>query len=323
VLYAALTGRWPQAEAGPTRLPDATRDNAGNPIAPRQARAGVPGPLSDLASELLDPAATPPSADVLAAELSRMDVQPDDQIFGGDGFDLGEFVPAGPAEPTRRKGRKMLVGVTGLLVIAMLGLFAGVRWVGGSGDEDQPRAGGGVTRPSQSPAAPQGQPTQLRLSPGKVRIVDPPQSDRSELDGAGYVVDGDPRSAWITDHYSTADFGRRKPGMGVLIDRGAERDVSSVTVAMTTPGATVSIWKVARDPGATSSGDAYLASAKGHEQIGESSHGEDSGSTLVFPVGENVRYLVVWVSRLAEVKPVSGLRYQAGIEDIKVLVART
>src|SRR4051812_20308272 len=36
VLYCALTGYWPHAEAGPTLVPDAIRDSEGRPAAPRQ-----------------------------------------------------------------------------------------------------------------------------------------------------------------------------------------------------------------------------------------------------------------------------------------------
>src|SRR6185437_160181 len=43
VLYCALTGHWPHAEAGATALPDAVRDPSGALAAPRQVRGGVPG----------------------------------------------------------------------------------------------------------------------------------------------------------------------------------------------------------------------------------------------------------------------------------------
>lgn len=322
VLYAALTGRWPQAEAGPTRLPDATRDHAGHPVAPRQVRAGVPDQLSELTTDLLNPISTAPSADVLAADLDRMDVDPSDQMLGGDAFDLGEFVPAAPQEPARRKGRKIIVGVAGLLVIALIGLFVGTQWMAGGSSGNSPQ--GGTSGPAASGVpkpAPKGQPTQLNLAADQVRIVDPPQTDRSELDGADRAVDGDLSTAWKTDHYNTANFGNRKPGMGLLIDLGQKRDVSSVTVAMASPGATVAIWRINQDPGVGSSGDAFLASAKGHEQIGESSSG-DSGPTLSFPVGQQARYLVVWISTLPEVEPVSGLRYQAAVQEVKVFVTQ-
>nr|BFE66953.1 hypothetical protein GCM10020092_002540 [Actinoplanes digitatis] len=54
ILYYALTGRWPHAEIGRSRLPDAMRDANGVIAAPRQIRAGVPAYLDDLTMDLLD-----------------------------------------------------------------------------------------------------------------------------------------------------------------------------------------------------------------------------------------------------------------------------
>ncbi|HET9516667.1 MAG TPA: protein kinase family protein, partial [Actinoplanes sp.] len=73
ILYYALTGHWPHAEAGPSALPDAVRDGGGGIAAPRQVRAGIPAYLDDLTMDLLDSRIAAPDAEVLAAELGRLD----------------------------------------------------------------------------------------------------------------------------------------------------------------------------------------------------------------------------------------------------------
>ena len=55
---------------------------------------------------------------------------------------------------------------------------------------------------------------------------------------------------------ASPNFGNLKPGMGVLIDLGAERDVANVKVDFLIPGATVEARVGSSDPGASSPTDA-------------------------------------------------------------------
>ena len=84
---------WPHAEAplrgataghGRAAIPDAVRDASGGIAAPRQVRAGVPAYLDDLTMDLLDAEIAPPSSDVLAAELARLDVPAEDDTTSTD-----------------------------------------------------------------------------------------------------------------------------------------------------------------------------------------------------------------------------------------------
>jgi hypothetical protein len=318
VLYCALTGHWPQAEAGVTALPDAVRDPSGAIAAPRQVRGGVPGHLSDLATDLLDPGATLPSADVLAAELGRLDAEQEDSEFFADGgpldFDQPRFVDRRLPEPSRSAGRKLAVGVIALFLLAAVGLLIASRFIpkGGNSGSPQPTTPAAVGGNS----APAGQPTAIALTPNQVRIVDP-QGTRSEVAKAGNVVDGDPTTVWKTENYKgNANFGGIKTGMGILVDLGSPRDVKSVKINFTRPSATVELKTGTQDFPATKEGDNQLVAS--YQTIGTPK--ENAGSSVVLNNdGHAVQYLLIWITKL----PPSDLadQYQVGVEDIQVLAS--
>ena len=319
VLYCALTGHWPRAEAGATTLPDAVRDASGAIVAPRQARGGVPGHLSDLATDLLDPAAAPPSADVLAAELGRLEAEQEDSQFFTDGgpldFDRPRFVDQRVTEPPRSAGRKLAVGVIALFVLAAAGLLIASRFIpngNGSGGSapTQPAVVGNQSQPA-------GKPTIIALTPGQVRIVDP-QGTRSELRDAGNVVDGDPTTIWKTESYKgNPNFGGIKTGMGILIDLGSPKNVASVKVSFNTPGATVELKAGRQDFPSTKDGDTQLVGA--YETVGTPR--ENAGSQLLLNSdGRSVQYLLIWITKLPPSQDKAN-EYQVGVEDIQVLAS--
>jgi hypothetical protein len=319
VLYCALTGHWPRAEAGPAALPDAVRDASGAVAAPRQVRGGVPGHLSDLATDLLDPHAPPPSADVLAAELGRLDAEQEDNEFFADGgpldFERSHFVDQRLTEPPRAAGRKLLVGVVALFVLAAVGLLIASRFIpkgdgGGSPSPTRPAAVGGNS-------APAGQPTAVPLTAGQVRIIDP-QGTRSELHDVGNVVDGDPATIWKTESYkNSANFGGLKSGMGILVDLGSPKDVKSVKVSFTTPGATVELKAGTQDFPSSKDGDGQLIAA--YQTIGTPKDNAGS-SVLLNSDGRPIQYLLIWITKLPPSQERAN-EFQVGVEDIQVLAS--
>lgn len=321
VLYYALTGRWPRLEAGRKSLPDAVRDPAGIPAAPRQVRGGVPEHLSDLAMGLLDLQAAPPPAAVLAAEFNRLETEQDTELFSAGGpFDLGRrpSPDPGPAAPHRPIGRKIAVGIAGLVALALLGFTLAIKFMPGSaegGAQSPPSpvaTATGGSGPSEQPVA---KPVQVPLAADQVRIIDPKGDRGEEIQGVGATVDGDPDTAWKTDHYrSSPHFGKLKPGMGVLIDLGSTKQVSSVKVEMLWPGATVDLRSGTINPPSTSDGDAKVLS----EYTVVGAEKTDAGSTVVFngPT-DPVRYLMVWISKLPPA-PDDPTQYQEGIDEIEV-----
>jgi eukaryotic-like serine/threonine-protein kinase len=320
VLYCALTARWPHAEAGPTAIDDAVRDGNGALAAPRQMRGGVPTFLDELTMDLLNPAMTPPSAEVLVGELSRFEEQDGGHgLFAGPqatlGFDTFDHTTV-PAEPPRRAGRKIALGVAGLLVIALVGIFGAAQALssgGGSGSKAASTATNSAA--AQRTGAP-GAPVPLTLHGDQVRIVDPPNGDRTELEHADRTVDGDTKTGWSTQQYRPpAEFGGYKPGMGVLINLGSPRKVTSVKVLLSAPGATVSLRAGDSDPGSSGDGDGKVA--KDFVVVGDEH--ADAPATLILPGAPDkpTQYLLVWISKL----PADGKGgFQIGIQEITVSV---
>jgi hypothetical protein len=321
VLYCALTGHWPRAEAGPASLPDAVRDPAGVLAAPRQVRGGVPGHLSDLATELLDPDVAPPSADVLAADLGRLDTEGDDQFFvSGGPLDFGSEPYRGGVsapEPQRPIAKKLAIGVAALLALALVGLLLATQFL----PKDRGTASPGPSAQASAAAPTTGveRPKVLPLGPNQVRVIDPPSGNRTELDKAANMVDGNENTFWKTDHYNQANFGNRKPGMGILLNLGSPQSVSTVRIVFTVPGATVQLYSGTGDPGAngaTSQTDDQIR--KTYKPIGADPIDANSTSILAVPddVGK-IQYLMIWISKL----PPSDGRYMVGISEIYVSVS--
>ncbi len=317
VLYSALTGHWPQAEAGATSLPDAARDANGAVVPARQIRGGVPGHLSDLASDLIDPELAPPSADVLAAELARLDTEREDAFFTEGGpldFEPRQYGSAPPREVRRSGAKRYVAGIAALAVLAVIGLLVAIKFLPGGSTN-----GGGSPTASATSTAGAGQangkPVQLSIAANQVRIIDPPKGSRSELGNAGNVVDGKDDTAWKTEHYNTADFGNLKPGMGVFINLGSAKKVSSVKITFSTPGASVALTTGTINPASSSDGDQQVVDAytTGGNVLGQK---DDAGTTVVFNAdGTPRQYLMVWITKLP---PADDGRFQVGIDEIQV-----
>ncbi|SCG50138.1 Serine/threonine protein kinase [Micromonospora inositola] len=330
VLYFALTGHWPHGEAplhgataghGRAAIPDAVRDAGGAIAAPRQVRAGVPAYLDDLTMDLLDPEIAPPSSDVLAAELGRLDI-PADEHFLDQAGPL-RFTADAEEEPSPLAvagGRKMALGIAGLLAVALVGLLIGISALGG--DDKDPKTES-MARPSSS--APADQPTQpaaavRKLAVKDVRIIDPDSKSRDELSDAEKVIDGSEDEGWETDTYTTAKFGNFKRGMGVWIDLGAEHTVKSVQAVLSASGATAHLYTGTTDPDSSSSGDKklYTQYVTTNNRIEEFARSE--GSTLTFSNGfdpdKKYRYLLFWLTELPQKD--SGGGYKIGVQEITV-----
>ncbi|MET7400710.1 protein kinase family protein [Dactylosporangium sp. NPDC005572] len=317
ILYCALTGYWPHAEAGRTSVTDGVRDSSGALTTPRQVRAGVPAHLDSLVADLLNPEMPLPSAESLAGELASFGSFDDDEVGDGDGraLDLDAFDAAAASPvPPKPAGRKLAVGVVGLLVLALAGTLAAARVLGDPATPDtSPTTAGPSGTTASQPAKPAGQPVEFKIDPTKVRIVDP-QGDRAEVKDADKTVDGDMSTVWATQRYTRANFGANKEGMGVWIDLGEAKQVVSVEVDLTTPGA----------DGELRTGEADLGTGKTQDQqtvaqytiVGERK--SPMGGVTLFPGPEKpTRYLLVWITKLP--KESSG-KYRVAIGEIKVRV---
>ncbi|BCJ65490.1 hypothetical protein GCM10009779_18070 [Polymorphospora rubra] len=332
ILYFALTGHWPHAEAplangsqptGRPPLPDAVRDASGAIAAPRQVRAGVPAYLDDLTMDLLDGKLALPSSDVLAAELGRLDAAVEEEYLDVAGPLRFTSAPDGLGDQPRATRRKITAGIAGLLAIAAAGLFFGISALADSGDPtdagtDTPATiatpgtssdGGGETSPARNPE-------KITLEAGQVRVVDP-DGTRTELDGVAAVVDGDANTGWDTESYDgRGDFGGLKRGMGILIDLRQPREVTSVQVVLSTPGASAELLAGPGDPGSSAAGDNQIIDTYS-TRIGEPFAKHD-GTTMTFSAfqpDQQHQYLLVWITEL----PGSGNgKFKIGVQEITV-----
>jgi len=318
ILYCALTGHWPYAEAGPDHLPDAIRNADGTLASPRQVRGGLPSYLSEVATDLLKPAAELPTAEALSAELGRLNTESNEELFGDGGpFSFGNPNQFVEAEPRRGAGRKIAIGVVALLAISTATLIMAAKITGSSPPAATTPPGQTVQSigPTITQTAPvTGQPVKVALTASNVRLVDPPRGNRApqEVNDVGAAVDGDSSTAWTSQWYKSATFGSIKPGLGILIDLGQPTTVVNVQVDFTVPGAGTEIYVGNTDPGATSAGDAQIMHT--YRRIGDE---QVAGSTAVLPIGAKTRYLLVFISSLPPQDGHSG-RFAIGINEITV-----
>lgn len=326
VLYCSLTGYWPHLEAGRSSVPDGVRDNNGALAAPRQVRAGVPTHLDALATDLLNRSLPLPAADQLANELASFGQTEEDIAYASesnsldlDAFDAAAESPA----PQRSAGRKLAIGVVGLLVLALIGTLLAARVLGGSstdstsasttpGAPNNTHKGGGAP-PSQ---ASNDKPHALGLTASQLRIVAPKGDRDSELQGVGDMVDHNGSTTWDTQGYKgRPDFGGLKPGLGVLIDLKSAQNVVSVQVDFNAAGATAELRSGSSDPGNTSAGDQQIVA--GYQVVGDPK--SDLGPRVVFPGPQQpARYLLVWITRLPRA---DDGRYRIGVAEITVVVS--
>ncbi|MEV4491222.1 protein kinase family protein [Micromonospora coxensis] len=327
ILYFALTGHWPHAEAplrgataghGRAAIVDAVRDASGSIAAPRQVRAGVPAYLDDLTMDLLDPEIASPSSDVLAAELGRLDIPTEDHFLDQTGTIRFSADPGDDPSPLAAAGgRKVAIGIAGLLAVALVGLLIGISAFGGDKSPDtQPvarpsasaPAGGGTSAPAATVGA---------LNIEDVRIIDPDSRTRNELDDAEKVIDGEEDKGWETDTYNAAKFGGLKKGMGVWIDLGAPHSVKSVQAVLSSTGASAELRAGIADFPSSSSGDKQLV-ASYTMLIGQPFEGHD-GTKMTFngfDADKQYQYLLFWITELPEKD--SGDGYKIGVQEITV-----
>ncbi|MFI7606850.1 protein kinase family protein [Micromonospora sp. NPDC049366] len=326
ILYFALTGHWPHTEAplrgataghGRAAIPDGVRDAAGAIAAPRQVRAGVPAYLDDLTMDLLDPEIAPPSSDVLAAELARLDVPADDSYLDNSGpLRFAADPEEEPSPLAAAGGRKVAIGIAGLLAVALVGLLIGISALGG-GDDKDPQTNPVAAPTSSAPAGDANPPAAGPLRIQDVRIIDPDSSKRDELDGAKKIIDGKTDEGWRTDRYPNNKFGNLKKGMGVWIDLGAPHTVRSVQVTLAGSGATAALFSGSVNPPSTSSGDKQLVENY-KTAIGQPFE-EHDGTTMTFDgfdADKKYRYLLFWVTQLPADEDSPGFRL--GVQEISV-----
>ncbi len=316
LLYACLVSRWPGAHIDQLR---AAPTEHGRLLRPRQVRAGVSRELDAICDRILgDPPAhhrpKMTSAHDIARALHLVDedtirpggltrVSPD--LLRLDPVVVPQGPPPGLAPPRRRpkaydpappttlergkaraldatKGdrRYVLAGVAVVVLLASILGYAVSRSTGGG----EPGPDGPTSAVSALPVA-------------AVNDFDPQGEDAAENPGqVARVVDGDVRTGWrTTTYFGQAALGGLKDGVGVVLDLGGPRELSSLRIQLAGGATNVSVY--ASSPGADEP-----RTLKGLRRIAVLDAAGPDVSVSV-PSGLLTRYVVVWLTELPEVEP--------------------
>ncbi|RMB61403.1 murein biosynthesis integral membrane protein MurJ [Tessaracoccus antarcticus] len=226
-----------------------------------------------------------------------------------------EFIPE-DAEPVREspleeQRRLMSTGRPALWIIAALavGTLVVTLVVVASQRAGQQDAGPEITTSASASQTPGGQ---LAIVAGA--DFDPQAdggNDEENTPKVPLAFDDDPATGWATlEYHNRPNLGGLKPGVGIVLDLGENRDVSSVEVLFAAPGATVEL----RVP--TEAGVDAAPMASQSEWTVVASQADAPGTTTLTPdAATNTRYLLLYLTNLPEV---STSRYQAQINNVVV-----
>ena len=304
LLYLVLTGHW--ALDGSPALPAAPRGPEGNVVSPRSLRPTVPLELSTLAVRSLAGSSAggvhtgAAVLRVLRRSAATGDADPPSTNGTADRGSVWHS-PDEELPPSRERRTKLGIGVAAL-VTAILFIIG---WLGVQvasvlgGDETTPPAvvidaqppGDGAPVTAPPPAGPVG------IGPGETGAVEIDDVTVYDVLGDGVpdnpgdvelLVDGDSDTSWSTDTYRE-QFPALKPGVGVLLTLAEPVALSSVTLDSPSAGTVVQI-RSAPSADADFDETTLLGTAT-----------LDGGSTrIALRAAPPSRYLVVWVTRLAE-----------------------
>jgi hypothetical protein len=329
LLYAALTQRWPY-ESDAYGLSGLPKDIG--LIAPDQVRAGVHRGLSELSMRALvndgatasrheSPCTTPEELVKAIGEMPR--IRPPEPAFTAPpeyqrtSYQQGTYgrqaprpgaaqpVPTPPPPLQSRTGKALKWAVSGLLIAALgLGSWqladALMDQGGKSEDPGQTQTNDGNDKSPKKPAS--GKPITI----SGARDFDPFGDQTEKPSDIGKVYDNSTATYWQTDFYLSADFGRLKPGVGIILDLGKTQQVGKVTVTFV-GDTSVELRSASADAGSEpTSFDAYTKVAEG------------TGTKVELKPGKSLksRYLLVWLTDLP-IQADDG-KWRGRVADIKV-----
>ena len=127
---------------------------------------------------------------------------------------------------------------------------------------------------------------------------------------AKLAIDGDPKTFWRTERYRRLPtLGGLKPGVGLVVDLGAVRNVSTVEVLLSGEGTNVEVRVPKANPDA--------APMKSADQWKRAAGRDGASGTvpLAMPQPQETRYLLVYLTSLP---PVGDDYFRGGIAEITV-----
>ncbi|WP_326698654.1 serine/threonine protein kinase [Streptomyces sp. NBC_01754] len=330
LLYAALTRRWPY-ENDAYGLSGLPKDLG--LIPPDQVRAGVHRGLSELAMRALandgatasrqeQPCTTPDELAKAVAAMPR--VLPPEPAFTAPPeyqrttYQQGTFgrpsaVPAAatqpivqaPPPPLQSRTGKVLKWAVSALLIAALGLGS---WqlaetvLDRSNDTNEPTTTQNTENDSDDNKEPE---PSKPVSIIGAKDYDPLGNGVEKPDSLKNAYDGDTGSYWPTDGYYTADFGKLKEGVGVVLDLGEVQRVSKVDVSFLGGETSVEL--------RTTDSSSIPQMPGGFTTV---ARGTGTKVSLTADKPVQARYLLVWLTKL----PYSSDdgKYRGKVADIKV-----
>jgi hypothetical protein len=189
--------------------------------------------------------------------------------------------------------RPLLAAIAvGVLLLVALGGWGLSRMGGGGGGDSKQKAG-----VKTSPVA---KPTLQELNPAGVRPYNrPPHPDDTASMDLNKVIDSSKSSAWTTQHYNSADFGKLRNGIGLVIDMGKTVTVSKVNVIM---------------PSASENGtvELHVGDSQG-PSAQQTDTGGASGSFELNGKQAKGRYVTLWFTKLPNIG-----EFRATVRDVAV-----
>lgn len=334
LLYACLVSRWPGGHVDGLK---AAPTEHGRLLRPRQVRAGVSREVDAVCDRILgDPPThqrTPlTTAVAVSRSLRRVAEAPEVR----EGIPLGAdespdlmrhdpvVEPVGPPpglEPPRRRPKAfeppppsrvekardralaLVRGDRGLIAVGIVGVLVLMSVLALAVGATQ-RSDPGVA-PSASPSG--------RVGPLEITSIadfDPEGTDGAEnADEVQLAVDGDPATGWTTSTYfSRPTLGGLKDGVGLMIDLGGPKEVSSVNVRL---GGTPTSLSILTAPPTLDVLPTDIAVMK------ETGRLDDAGSdaSIALPPRTVTRYVVVWLRSLPQVDAGS---FRGDIREISI-----
>lgn len=332
LLYACVTSRWPGADVDGLR---AAPTEHGRLLRPRQVRAGVSRDVDTVADRILG---APPRHHLSplrkATDIARtlrlsgededlMDDQP--SLIGISSPDLLRLdpviVPGGPPpglEPPRRRpkayepappttfergkqrARRATKGDRGLVLLGVVVALVLISLIAVM-----------VSRNDDHASAPIDDTSPVRVLPiQRVTDFDPQGEDRAENPRAARLtIDGDPATGWQTATYlGSARLGGLKDGVGVVLDLGGVREVSSLRIRLAGDPTDLEIYTAGKDV-------TRRPRSRGDLERVATLDGAGTDASISLRSGILTRYVVIWLTSVPEI---SAGEFRGEIQDVVV-----
>lgn len=157
---------------------------------------------------------------------------------------------------------------------------------------------------SPLPSAEITEPAGQLLEIAKIASFDPLGDNEENADQTTFAIDNDLETAWTTVNYNKANMGG-KAGVGLLLDLGASKDVSSVSVTFTSVGQTAEIY-------VTELPEVDFATAI---KFGDNNPNEVS-SEITATKAVTGRYVLIWLT--PDLPKATSGKYQGGVVQVDV-----